>query len=274
MPNYDQLIEQSQDNIKTLSDKLKDIDALYKDIHTLTKSAREIPEIFNKEFDEIVAVTEDYTNSLGGSTKKYLDGNNNLFVENLKGIKHEIGRLEDIDLQALFIELQKEFIDTTKADVKVELQKFENTSNNLQTQINEFEEQLVRLENVDLEKHFDKLQKSLSDIFGAINSINLTLIELTKNTTNLTKSVESIEPLISKNHQELIDTQSQHKKELDETLLKQNQNAEARTELLSAKLEEIEKDNESLKKEFKKSQILQISTLAIIVVVLTLMALK
>ena len=124
MPNYEEVIQQSQENIKSLSEKLKDLDKLHQDIKELIKQ----PEIFDTKYQQIVKLSEEYTNTLGAATKKYLDGNNTIFTEKLKylsdkteELKKEITRLVNTDFTKLFYNLQKSFIDQTRKDLAIEL---------------------------------------------------------------------------------------------------------------------------------------------------------
>ena len=56
MPNYDEIIEQSQENIKALTKKLTEIDEIYETISSLTQTAQEIPIAFENKFKEIVDI--------------------------------------------------------------------------------------------------------------------------------------------------------------------------------------------------------------------------
>ena len=49
MPDYEEIIKQSQANVKSLSEKLKDLDKLHQEIKALKEAAEGIPEIFNKK---------------------------------------------------------------------------------------------------------------------------------------------------------------------------------------------------------------------------------
>ena len=216
MPNYEEIIEQSQENIKTLSEKLKEIDRLYKDINILTKTAKEIPGIFNDKFEEIIKLTENYTNSLGISTKKYLDGNNTLFVSNLTDLQKEVSRLKRIDL----------------------------------------------------EKHFDKLQKELSQILGAIISINLTLTDLTRNLTSITQSVSNIETLINNYSVEVVGLIDRHSKQTITYLIGQNKEAKTNTKLITNKIQALEKQNIIHKKGIKNNRIYQFIGIGVIIIIL------
>lgn len=209
MPDYEEIIKQSQANVKSLSEKLKDLDNLYQEIKALKEAAEGIPKIFNDKFEELVKLSEDYTNTLGATTKKYLDGNNTLFTTKLsefstkiKEFEKEITRLVSTDFTKLFKDLQKVFIDQTRDDLAKELKRFEEKSQDLQTKIGELEIQVERLEKINLEKHFDKLQKTLSEIFGAINSINLSLTSVTQNLNNIVQTLGAIQTSIDLNHRD------------------------------------------------------------------------
>jgi peptidoglycan hydrolase CwlO-like protein len=56
----------------------------------------------------------------------------------------------------------------------------EKKSKDMQTKIDELKKQIQRLERIDLEKHFDKLQKTVSENSGAINAINFYLTNITQ----------------------------------------------------------------------------------------------
>ena len=127
MPDYEEIIKQSQANVKALSEKLKDLDKLHQDIYALKEEVEVIPEIFNNKFQELAKLSEDYTNTLGTATKSYLDGNNTLFTTklrelstNVKEFEKEITRLVNTDFAKIFEELQKVFIDNTRADLETE----------------------------------------------------------------------------------------------------------------------------------------------------------
>lgn len=248
MPNYEEVIQQSQANIKSLSEKLNDLDKLHQDIKGLIKQ----PEIFDSKYQQIVKLSEDYTNTLGAATKKYLDGNNTLFTAKLNELsdktnelQNEISRLVNTDFTKLFHDLQKSFIDQTKQDLALELKKFDDKSTDLQSKIDDLKKQVERLESIDLEKHFDKLQKTLSDIFGAVNAINLTLTSITQTLNSIVQSSGAIQNTIDKNHKEI--------QQVINSLVEQNN---------------------LLKKEIKINRLIQIAGLAVIILIIIYVAFK
>ncbi len=277
MPNYEEVIQQSQANIKSLSEKLKDLDKLHQDIKELIKQ----PEIFDAKYQQIVKLSEEYTNTLGAATKKYLDGNNTLFTTKLnelsdktKDLQKEISRLVNTDFTKLFQDLQKSFIDQTRKDLATELKKFDDKSTDLQTKIDELRKQVERLEKIDLEKHFDKLQKTLSEIFGAINAINITLTAITQTLNSIVQSLGAIQNAIDSNHKETKQFISSFSEATTKHLSNQDSEAKRNTELLESKIKSLAEQNDLLKKEVKTNRIIQIVGLTIILIILIYVAFK
>ena len=183
MPNYEDIIEQSQKNVNALSQKLKDLDKLYQDIFSLKTMSEGIPLTFNENFQKISEEFKTYTASFSNSINTYLDGNNALLTTKFKDFENkiseldvEITRLVNTDLTESFNDLQKVFIEKTRTDLAVELTRIEDKTNDFQSKIEALSVEIKRIENVDLEKHFDKLQKTLSDIFSSIGSVNKSIL--------------------------------------------------------------------------------------------------
>ena len=281
MPDYEEIIKQSQANVKSLSDKLKDLEKLHQEIKALKEAAEGIPEIFNKKFQELVKLSEDYTNTLGAATKNYLDGNNTLFTTKLselstklKEFEKEITRLVNTDFTTLFKDLQKVFIDQTRADLAIELKRFEEKSKDLQTKIDELKKQIKRLEKIDLEKHFDKLQKTLAEIFGAINAINLTLTNIIQTLTGIVQSLGNIQTTLYTNHKEAKQLLTSFSDTTTKHLTDQDNQAKINVALLENKIKSVLVQNELLRKEVKTNRIIQIVGLTIILIILIYVAVK
>lgn len=281
MPDYEEIIKQSQANVKSLSEKLKDLDKLHQEIKALKEAAEGIPEIFNEKFQELVKLSEDYTNTLGAATKNYLDGNNTLLTTKLselstkiKEFEKEITRLVNTDFTKLFKDLQKVFIDQTRADLATELKRVEEKSMNLQAKIDELKKQIERLEKIDLEKHFDKLQKTLAEIFGAINAINLTLTNIIQTLTGIVQSLGNIQTTLDTNHKEAKQLLNSFSETTEKHLTDQDKQATKNMELLESKMKSLSEQNELLKKEIKTTRIIQIVGLTIILIILIYVAYK
>jgi DNA repair exonuclease SbcCD ATPase subunit len=260
MPNYEEIIQQSQANVNSLSEKLKDLDKLHQDIKELINQ----PEIFDSKYQQIVKLSEDYTNTLGTATKKYLDGNNTLFTTKLselstkvKDFEKEIVRLVNTDFNKLFKDLQKVFIDQTSEDLEKELKRFEDKSKDLQNIINELRMQVERLESIDLLHHFDKLQKTLAEIFGAINAINLTLTNIIQTLTGIVQSLGTIQTSIDTYHKAT-------SKQLDELSIEAKKN----TEFIESKIKGLADQNEIIIKEIKTNKLIQFIGLSLTLIIL------
>ena len=152
--------------------------------------------------------------------------------------------------------------------------RFEKISNLIQSHIDDLKKQIERLEKIDLEEHFDKLQKTLSDIFGAINSINLTLTDLTKNLTSITQSIGNIETIINKSQKEITGLIESYSKQTATHLANQDENAKTNVDLLTKKIKGLEEMNIMLKKEIKNNRIFQFIGVGLILAVLIYLIIK
>ena len=281
MPNFDELIKQSQVNVNSLSEKLKELDKIYQEIIGLKAEVDGIPEIFNNKFLEIIILSEQYTNNLGIATKDYLDGNNTLFTLRLNELsilseefKIEIDRLIKTDFYKLFENLQTIFIEKSRKDLSIELDRLEEKSKNIQIKIEYLDQIIKRLEAIDLEKHFDKLQKTLSEIFGAINTINLTLTNIVQTLPGIFQSLATLQTTIDTNHNQIRQLLKGHNQGIEGHLTEQDIQATKNFELLEHKINFVLDQNKLIRKEVKISRIIQIIGLTIIILILLYVAIN
>ena len=281
MPNYDELIKQSQVNVNSLSEKLKELDKIYQEIIGLKAEVDGIPEIFNDKFLEIIILSEQYTNNLGIATKDYLDGNNTLFTLRLNELsilseefKIEINRLIKTDFYKLFEDLQTIFIEKSRKDLAIELDRLEEKSKNIQIKIDYLDQIIKRLEAIDLEKHFDKLQKTLSEIFGAINTINRTLLEIIQKLPGILQLLGTIQTNIDTNHNQTKQLLSSYNQIIKGHLIDQDNQATKNFELLERKINSVIDQNILIRKEGKSSRIILIIGFTVIILILLYVAIK
>ena len=274
---YEELLENSYLELENLKKEVTQLEEIGIKFKKLLDSNDQLPVAFEEKFKKIVKITESYTDSLGLATKSYLDGNNSLFTTNIielsnkiKKLHEEIDRLVNTDFAKLFKDLQELLIDKIQSDLNVELKQ----SNNFQTKIELFKDQIERLEKIDLESHFDKLQKTLSEIFGAINAINITFTSITQTLTNIVQSIGNIQTTISTNHNELIQLVSNSGGILMDHLTKQENLLKDRFELLEKKVINITEQNEILRKEVDSSKRIQLIGITIIGIILIYISLK
>jgi len=267
MPNYDEIIQQSQDNVNALAQKLRELDQLHIDIKKLIKH----PETFDAKFVEVRELAESYTKSIGSSVKIFLDGNNTLFIAKLKEMEEKIGeldtqisRLTNTNYEELFKSLQLVFIEQTRKDLELELKKVDEKTILIQERIDEFRAQIERLEKIDLEKYFDSLQKTLSEIFGAVNSINITLTKITQTLSTISESISSLKNSVELNQKELVQLNGYLLDTINQKFIQNEKQANHYFEIFESKLNSLKEQNLILQKDVKMNRIIQIIAFSIL----------
>ena len=170
--------------------------------------------------------------------------------------------------------MQKSFIDQTRKDLAIELKKFDDKSTDLQTKIDELRKQVERLEKIDLEKHFDKLQKTLSEIFGAINAINLTLTNIVQTLTGIVQTLGNIQTTLDTNHKEAKQLLNSFSESTEKHLNDIDKQASKNVGLLETKIKSLSEQNELLKKEVKTNRIIQMIGFVIVISILIYLIVK
>jgi DNA repair exonuclease SbcCD ATPase subunit len=299
MPKYDEIINQSAENLKSLGDKLKELDKLNQLIKDLKNESTKIPHEFREKFKEIAALSTKYTELLGKATSTYLDGNNTLFTSKINEfsdknaeLKKEISRLENVDLVGLFNKLQVLFLEETSQNFEIEFKKidtktevFQSKINDFQGKINELKAETNRLKKIDLEAHFEKHQKKLSEIFGAINTINLTLTGITTSLNSINQALGQIQTtirdssneILKKIHQNAEETKkliTTFSKNIEKNLKEQDIKRDESLKELKTEVEKLTSQNTTLQKEMKTNRIIQIVGIVVIVSILVYSLIK
>lgn len=199
MANIDELIIQAQNVIEELNGKLKKIEEVHKDIKSLRDSSKEIPEEFNRQFKEIVKLSHNYTEVIGKATNTYLEGNNQMLVKNLQAFESkngllqekinsldkEILRIEKVDLETHFRNLQK-----TLADIYSSVNSINVTFGQTTQTLNIIVQSLSNLEKSvsDGDKILKKeINESKTELMNKMISINANTIILTEQNKKLIK---------------------------------------------------------------------------------------
>ena len=229
---------------------------------------------FSQLFEDLQKVFIDRTRAdLEVELKKFDEKSKDLHTK-IGELKKQIERLVNTDFTKLFKDLQKVFIDQSRADLEVELKKFDEKSKDLHTKIGELKKQIERLEKIDLAKHFDKLQKTLAEIFGAINAINLTLTNIVQTLTGIVQSLGTIQTTLDINHKEAKQLLTSFSETTEKHFTDQDNHAKKNVELLESKIKSVSEQNELLRKEVKTNRIIQIVGLTIILIILIYVAVK
>lgn len=250
MADINEMLKKSYKTINELQVKLGELNQVHDDIVNLKKEAIKgnnfsstIPKEFEKKFDEVRTLSQKYLTDINTATNKYFEINNKVFLDNQTIFGSHIK-----DLQS------------------------KNTE--LQSKINSLKLQLDRLEKVDFEVYFAKLQKTLADIFGTINAMNLTLTNTVQTLTNIVQSIGTIQTLLHYNHKEVKQILSSFCDVIERHLNDQDKQALTNFELLEAKLSLIAEQNVRLKNEIKLNRIFQIVGLVIILIGLIYLVVK
>lgn len=213
----------------------------------------EINRLLNTDFTQLFAelqkgFIEKTREDLAIELKKFDAKSQDLQLK-INALQTEISRLLNTDFVKLFAELQKEFIKKTREDLAIELKKFDAKSQDLQLKINALQTEITRLENIDLEKHFNKLQKTLSDIFGAVNALNLSFTTIIQTLNTLVESVGNISTKMQTNHadiqgsiKEFRDNIFAHLKEQDIEINRNNTSLEKQQKTLIEQNERLKKN--------------------------------
>jgi hypothetical protein len=204
---YESVIKKSQENLELLGQKLLELtglrdeliekgEAILQEATNAKDAAAAIPLEFQNKFDKISKVSKEYLEVVGQSTEKYLEGNNALFTSKLnklheKTVKigYEITRLQKIDPTDIFESHSKVLLKNVKNEFNADLKELDKNNTLLRERSGELKGEINRLKSVDLQANFDQHQKTLSDIFGAMNSVSGNISSLLQAQNNLLSSV-------------------------------------------------------------------------------------
>jgi len=171
--DYNTVIQASQDNIRLLREKLDDLDKLHRDILSLKNDTGELPIKFNKWYADFVKINENYREVLSEANKKYVDTNNEMFTSSLE----------------VFNQTSKNTFERLEAENK-NISTYIVTLDNIR---DDFTSEVQRLKSIDLEEHFAKHNKALSDISGSVNLVNNSIGGLASNVQNNNQAIIEIQ---------------------------------------------------------------------------------
>lgn len=260
MANYntEEILRESQENVKKLNEKLKDIESLHNEIKESVSLSLKNPILFKQLAEK-----------LNDSAELYLTGNNTIFDQKIVEISNktnelgsEITRLVEVDFKVLFKDLETKFLESSKVEIGKELKRFDEKAANLQNKIDDLDKEITRLSKMDLEEHFNKHQSKLSEVFISVNGINGILTNISQNINKIIQNFGDIEQILSKNQKEINNGFD---------LVKENQ-VNTKNDLLNklketdTKLDAIASQNELLKKEVDFNKKLNFTIIVLVIV--------
>jgi chromosome segregation ATPase len=183
------------DILKSLADleqNLKNIDSAKEQVSHVVTSTEALAQAIRSYEQSLSLISSNIKNLIGDNNTFYSEKLKYL-SEEIERLQNEITRLVELDFNETFADLQKQAIQQFEKDLAGRLIMFDEKILHIQKTTDELKEQIDRLGEIDLEKHFDKHQKILSEIFGAINTINITLSSITQTLISLTQSLGTIQ---------------------------------------------------------------------------------
>lgn len=164
MNDIDTILSDNYEQLDLLKSELQQIAALRDRIQELKDSNEKLPEEFQEKFQLIIAHATEYNESLGNSVRLFVDGNNDLLVENLNEIRNNVSQLQEINV--------------------------------------DFRSEIARLSGIDLESHFNNHQGKLSEVFISVNGINGVIVGISQNINKIFQTFGEIDQKLTKHLQE------------------------------------------------------------------------
>ena len=178
--NLANVIESYKTSFESLSINVK---AVLEDSRKFNNdSIRKLSEQTTNFSKEIAKLTEfdvsKSLNSIESETIKHFQQNLSKPLEDLDkqitNIKNEVSKLTEFDFKDTFTNLEKKVVKQFNTNLKEKLDVLDNKTLEIQSKIDEFKQQITRIEQVDLELHFQHLLTAVN------NNLDKQNIELTK----------------------------------------------------------------------------------------------
>lgn len=195
-----EILQSSIQNINTLKDHLDKIDELRIDIKNTVEEAEKLPEEFNK----IVMKIDQTTNKFVQKNQELLKEQIVYFQEKLIDLTIRINQIDELDFSKKFEVAKNDFFNSVKVStsqldeliIKIETG-FTDSKKEFFTEllksVDELDVKIKEIQAVDLEEHFNKHDKSLSDIFTSINNISSSLVSFSNQLSYFLNKITEID---------------------------------------------------------------------------------
>ena len=220
--NTEAIIASSLDNVTKLKDQLSKIEQLREDVTKTVDLAREIP----AHFDRLGITLSETSDNFIYKNYELLKEQIIFFQEKIIDLNNRIAQIDEIDFrkrfenanQDFYINLNEkvgeklnlfdksrlsyeesysEFLKNLNHSIEQKIQLFLDVKSALDSIQKNLEEEVIRLHKVNLEEHFNKHDKRLSDIFGATNNINSSLLNIANQTLVFQEKLTAVEHKLS-----------------------------------------------------------------------------
>ncbi|MBS1550198.1 MAG: hypothetical protein JSS94_10105 [Bacteroidetes bacterium] len=231
--NTEAIIASSLENVTKLKDQLAKIEQLREDVNKTILLAREIPEHFNRLGDNLAAISTDFILKTDDTLKEQILE----FNSKINDLQQRIEQIDKIDFKEKFENANEQFYNHVTEQVTEKINLFDKAresyedsytgfldklnvnleqkmrllgelKSGLDTTHQKLEGEVERIHKVDLEEHFNKHDKRLSEIFGATNNINFSLLAISNQTVIFQEKLFSLEQKVSEVNKNITDLQS------------------------------------------------------------------
>lgn len=153
---------------------------------------------------------------------------------------------------------------------QLEVNRLDEKSQDIESKITRFNNEIVRLEGIDLAEQYNKHHQTLADVLNSINSISLTLSNITQGVGNIAQSINYIETSITTNFKETNQQISTTNKKLSDELAEQKEILNNNIKLFDDKTNILKDKNDLITKEIKTNRIIFIVGFIILMITLIL----
>lgn len=231
--NTEAIIASSLDNVTKLKDQLAKIEQLREDVNRTVLLAREIPEHFNRLGDNLAAVSTDFILKNDETLKEQILD----FNSKINDLQQRIEQIDKIDFKEKFENANEQFythlteqvtekinlfdksrvsyedsyasfLDKLTLNIEQKIHLFGELKSGLDATHQNLEGEVERIHKVDLEEHFNKHDKRLSEIFGATNNVNSSLLAISNQTVIFQEKLFSLEQKLGEVNKNITDLQS------------------------------------------------------------------
>ena len=231
--NTEAIIASSLENVTKLKDQLAKIEQLREDVNKTILLAREIPEHFNRLGDNLAAISTDFILKTDDTLKEQILE----FNSKINDLQQRIEQIDKIDFKEKFENANEQFYNNVTEQVTEKINLFDKAresyedlytgfldklnvnleqkmrllgelKSGLDTTHQKLEGEVERIHKVDLEEHFNKHDKRLSEIFGATNNVNSSLLAISNQTVIFQEKLFSLEQKVSEVNKNITDLQS------------------------------------------------------------------
>lgn len=209
MSNYNTsaIIESSLENVNALKEHLEKISDLRNNLRDTLDEVKKVPIHFEKLGMELSDTSDQFLYRNYELLKEQII----FFQEKIIDLNNRIAQIDEIDFRKRFENANTDYFQNLEKISNEKLNQFDHVKTELNTAGQNITGEVDRLKLVDLESHFNKHDKRLSDVFGGINNINSSLLNTSnqlllfqEKMTTMEQKLQLIENKISEQERNLL----------------------------------------------------------------------